>query len=807
MKSYLHHILIALLAVISFNFNIIGQSDSLKEENKEAKVEYYKVDEIPKFYTSQSIQLKSIVESIATSGKYVELKDRVPVIKNNFNQLYALTDKLDLKKEYPETLFEFFRLWDRQKSEISKWNDEVADRTEFLLSEKKLLQEALIVWKATDTTSVNATAPFELKQKTRSLIREIEKAISKIESEIGRLLVLQNSLADQDVQSELMSRKVEEQYISGKRELLNKNAPAFWELEFWAEGAGTLFQPLLGIADSFINAATLLYLKNAGSFPVSLIYSFLLVLFLIYTIKYSRTLSVDDSRLNRIMLMFGVPVSTIAFLIFIQILFSSQDIPRIFLNIIKILALIPMVRIFAKLVDPAYKKSLYYISFLVVLQQFKVTMGSGTSLERMFLTVIIILSLIMFNYIKLDNGIKKGTNQYTPIVIKTINLLTILFALAFIADVFGYVMLSLTIVDGVLSSLFGLSTLYILAQMIEGILLVLLQTDFAKRSNIIRDHSELVKQKIHKIIKILFYILAVSSVLRSFGLLIILGNFLEELFGNNITVGTFSLNIGTVVLFFFSIWFAVTIARSIRFILETDILVRMNLKRGVAGAVSSMTLYAITGFGIVFAIMSSGLDLNSFSLLAGALGVGIGFGLQDIVRNFISGIILIFERPVQIGDAVEVEELSGVIRKIGIRSSVIKTWEGAEVIVPNGNLISNKLINWTFSDHQKRLEIKVGVAYGSDVQKVIKLLHDCTKGNEEILLNPAPSVFFKDFADSALLFELRCWTENFNSWLQIQSDLRVEIEKVLRENGIEIPFPQTDVHIKSGDLIPAKKTK
>ncbi|MBK6682762.1 MAG: hypothetical protein IPG53_23625 [Ignavibacteriales bacterium] len=129
------------------------------------------------------------------------------------------------------------------------------------------------------------------------------------------------------------------------------------------------------------------------------------------------------------------------------------------------------------------------------------------------------------------------------------------------------------------------------------------------------------KQKIHKIIKILFYILAVSSVLRSFGLLIILGNFLEELFGNNITVGTFSLNIGTVVLFFFSIWFAVTIARSIRFILETDILVRMNLKRGVAGAVSSMTLYAITGFGIVFAIMSSGLDLNSFSLLAGALGV------------------------------------------------------------------------------------------------------------------------------------------------------------------------------------------
>ncbi|MBK7867900.1 MAG: hypothetical protein IPJ75_13505 [Ignavibacteriales bacterium] len=494
MNRFFQQLLFATLALISFNFNIVAQSDSLKEENKEARVEYYKIDEITKFYRSQSIQLKSIVESIVTSDKYTELKDRVPVIKNNYNQLLALTNKLDLEKEYPETLFEFFRLWGLQKSEISKWNDDVADQTEFLLSEKKLLQESLIVWKATDTTSVNASAPLELKQKIRLLIREIEKTISKVEYEIGRLLVLQNSLADQDVQSELISQKVEKQYISGKRELLNQNAPAFWDLDFQWRGISSLFQPLLGIADSFINASNLLYLKNAGSFPVSLIYYIILVLFLIYTIKYGRTLSVDDPRLNRIMLMFAVPVSTISFLIFIQVLFSSQDIPS-FLSIIRILALIPMVRIVARLVDPAYKKSLYYISFLVVLQQFKVTMGSGTSLERMFLTVIIILSLIMFNYIKLDKGIKRGTNHFTPIVIKTINLLTILFVFAFFADVFGFVMLSLTIVNGVLNSLFSLSTFYILALLIEGIFLILIQTDFAKKSNIIRDHSKLVMQK------------------------------------------------------------------------------------------------------------------------------------------------------------------------------------------------------------------------------------------------------------------------------------------------------------------------
>ncbi|MBK6679615.1 MAG: hypothetical protein IPG53_06085 [Ignavibacteriales bacterium] len=330
MNRFFQQLLFATLALISFNFNIIAQSDSLKEENKEARVEYYKVDEITKFYRSQSIQLKSIVESILTSEKYTELKDRVPVIKNNYNQLLALTNKLDLKKEYPETLFEFFVCGVFKSPKVSKWNDDVADQTEFLLSEKKLLQESLIVWKATDTTSVNASAPLELKQKIRLLIREIEKTISKVEYEVGRLLVLQNSLADQDVQSELISQKVEKQYISGKRELLNQNAPAFWDLAFLGRKGRLSVPALLGIADSFINASNLLYLKNAGSFPVSLIYYIILVLFLIYTIKYGRTLSVDDSRLNRIMLMFGVPVSTIAFLIFIQILFSSPGYPKDF---------------------------------------------------------------------------------------------------------------------------------------------------------------------------------------------------------------------------------------------------------------------------------------------------------------------------------------------------------------------------------------------------------------------------------------------------------------------------------------------
>ena len=146
--------------------------------------------------------------------------------------------------------------------------------------------------------------------------------------------------------------------------------------------------------------------------------------------------------------------------------------------------------------------------------------------------------------------------------------------------------------------------------------------------------------------------------------------------------------------------------------------------------------------------------------------------------------------------------LSGRVKHIGIRSSIIKTWEGAEVIVPNGNLISNKIINWTFSDQIRRIDILVGVAYGTDVKLVMETLLNCAKQNDKILKNPLPSVLFNDFGESCLEFELRCWTSDYSIWMDIRSNIRVAIDKSFNERGIEIPFPQRDLHLKTGFNFP-----
>ncbi len=194
-----------------------------------------------------------------------------------------------------------------------------------------------------------------------------------------------------------------------------------------------------------------------------------------------------------------------------------------------------------------------------------------------------------------------------------------------------------------------------------------------------------------------------------------------------------------------------------------------------------------------------GMDMTKVTLLAGALGVGIGFGLQTIVNNFVSGLILIVERPVGVGDLIEVGSLTGEVKRIGIRSSTVRTAQGAEVIVPNAELVTKEVVNWTRSDRQRRYDIDVGVAYGSEPEQVMRLLVEAAGDVPEIMTDPAPRAMFKGFGDSSLDFRLLAWVQTVDVGLQAQNALRVAILRKLDKAGIAIPFPQRDLHIHSAN--------
>jgi small-conductance mechanosensitive channel len=334
------------------------------------------------------------------------------------------------------------------------------------------------------------------------------------------------------------------------------------------------------------------------------------------------------------------------------------------------------------------------------------------------------------------------------------------------------------------------------AVVLNGLLLISLQTKPAQKLKIVQLNSEKIKRTFKKIVGGVFVILWFIFLLDAFNIYFQVVDGLTQFLTAKWGIGNFSISLGDILSFVITIWIAIQLSRFTRFVLEVDVLPMFKLPRGVPGTITSLAKYTILGIGIFIAFLSAGLDLNKFTLLAGALGVGIGFGLQDLVNNFISGIILIFERPIQVGDVIVVGELTGEVKKIGLRSSIIRTWEGAEIIIPNGHLVSSDVTNWTFSDKKRRMEIQVGVKYGSDVNLVKKLLLECAASHNEVLSAPAPVALFKDFGESSLDFELRCWTANSDNRLEIESELRYRIDKAFKENNILIPFPQRDIHIK-----------
>jgi small-conductance mechanosensitive channel len=260
------------------------------------------------------------------------------------------------------------------------------------------------------------------------------------------------------------------------------------------------------------------------------------------------------------------------------------------------------------------------------------------------------------------------------------------------------------------------------------------------------------------------------------------------------TLGSMTLRLSGFVYALLILLITHTATRLWRHVLQSRILGQSGLQVGLQESITSISGYLIWVFGILISLSVLGVSTTSLTVAFGALGVGLGFGLQAIFNNFVSGLILLFERPIQTGDAVEINGIWGIVKKINVRSTVVQTWDNASLIIPNSEFISSQVTNWSFKDASLRRTIVVGVAYGSDTDLVRETLLEAARGSRRVLRRPEPDVLFHDFGDSALIFKLRVWTHIRNA-VVLESDLRFEIDRQFRDRNITIAFPQRDVHL------------
>lgn len=349
----------------------------------------------------------------------------------------------------------------------------------------------------------------------------------------------------------------------------------------------------------------------------------------------------------------------------------------------------------------------------------------------------------------------------------------VLFGLCLLLNLIGYFSLAGTLQDGVL------------VITVIGIVLY-----FAFRAAVI---SATIRLREKEILKLATAILAVAAcffwleiTLDILTLRVQALNMASQALNTPIYVGKASLSLRDILTFILVLFAGFALSKVVRFFLLEDVLSRLDMDRGLPDAISTTIYYLLIVGVFVLALASAGVELSRFNVLTGAFGLGIGFGLQTVVNNFVSGLILKYERRINVRDTVELAGVAGVVQKVGVRASIIATSDGAEAIVPNSTLVTNQVLNWTLSSPQRRAVLAVGVPYGTDPKRVIGLLVEAARSHPEVLCEPAPAGFFLGFGDKALNLQVSFWVSTVSQFDQVRSEVAVAVSEALEKAGIEI---------------------
>jgi len=362
----------------------------------------------------------------------------------------------------------------------------------------------------------------------------------------------------------------------------------------------------------------------------------------------------------------------------------------------------------------------------------------------------------------------------------------VMLPVAFLANVFGYVNLGNLLGIIFFRSVYIAAMLYTAIRILKGLLIIALQVRPLGSLRVVSLHREMIQRRTCLVLEFLAFLFWLNLLLNFFGLVPAVISTAEAVLNVNLALGSFSITPSHILAFLIAAWASFLVSKFLRFLLEEDVYHHFNLARGIPYAISTILHYLVLLLGFFIALGALGIDLTKVTLLAGAFTVGIGFGLQNVINNFVSGLILLFERPIKVGDVIEAGGNVGEVSRIGIRASIIRTADGSEVIVPNGALISSQVTNWTFSDRQRAIEISVNVAGGADPQRVVELLKRTATAQSGVSKEPLPQVYVTNFTAGSVTFQLRAWTDRHEDWTQLRSDLAVAANEALAREKIAI---------------------
>ncbi len=678
--------------------------------------------------------------------------------------------------------------WGKLETTLTEHSDALGKRGQILYNATRQVEEINAVWVATKDAAKapDFNAPPETLDHVSEVIYGALEAQTRIKVRQNRILELQNhvhTLLDRvDGGQEIVNQAL----ASALKTLLVRESAPLWAPE--AQPAPDLpgrwrvaHAEQVAQFHEFVDAHVPLFAVHAAVFLA-------LLALLLFLRRVVHRWTEDEPHLKRAAPVFDVPGATALLLSFLVMGRRYEGAPNLVHAAVSALVLLPTIVLLRRLLARRLYLVLWSLVVFTLLDQARNATAATPMLNRWIFCGEMAGAIGVFLFlIRLqrsgDPTARHSLGKWIPAVF---GLAVAVFVAALGANVLGFARLGTLVGTAALRSAYTAVFLYALLRVLDGLTVITLRVRPVSASRIAQTHRDQVQAQVYGIFRLGAIFLWLKFTLAQVPFLTSLYEQTVSALGKEHTLGSVSISLEKVLGFAVAIWLSLLISRVLRFFLSEEVYERVQLAPGLPYAISTMLNYLVLFIGSLVALGVLGVPLEKFSIVAGAFSVGLGFGLQNIINNFVSGIILLFERPVKVGDVIQFGDSTGEVRRIGIRASIIRTREGSDIILPNGNLISNQVTNWTYADRRRAVEVALTIAAGPDPNHVIQLLKTAATTEPTTEDQPAPEVYITGITAGGLSLIVRAWTNRYENWIEVRSELNVALLTALARENIKL---------------------
>lgn len=790
LKLYLVIILLALLA-----------SQNIYAQQQETSTVDSSVVEV------SSITLSRIADKYASGIQDIRGR-HLPIIQDSV--LYKTISKLDnnevktsqledvtiqlLDIDFGYTFYESLLIkWSQIINEIEKLENTLKSYTQALAeSEDELIIERQ-VWEVTKTEAKSRDLSNEIINQIDYMIGSIDTTLWALQDSMNKSVLFQSICTDIYLIANSYTDKIQEnRKVELNERISNRNSP-LWNLDFKKDTTRAIINKKL--LNQFRIEDSKSYFESSWKELVWILVLFILMMITLIWLKkeFVNHEEKDSDLFSEGRFIISNPVTSAFMFASLVLIFTQINAPLYIGKLFGLIFLIPFLLLFRGVVRKPLSWSLYYFFIVFILSNLTVFYFFSGNANRIILFVVTLaIGGFILWFLLNRKKIKPETTSellFYRFLKKIGPIYFLIISIAFLANIIGYDQLAQVLNYGTLISIMMALILGTAYLGLKSILFFFMHSSVGMKSYLIIEKQNQLFTGIRKLLWFITVVFWLYSTLKKFLIWETFNEWLLRIWDTGYQFGNLSVTIGNILSFILIVIFSWAIAYALKALLHLEVLRRLKLPRGMPNAISSLLYYFLVLTGFLLALAYAGFNMQNLGLLAGALGFGIGFGLQNLIGNFIAGLILAFERPVTVGDYVSVDNLEGYVIKVGIRTSIIRQFDGSQLIVPNSDLISNKVTNWSLSQIKKRYILKVRVHLDSDPDNVLKLMSDAVNEVKDVLKDPQAEAYFHGIIDQSLEFALYYWVSK--NLLQTKSDVTLSVQKALKKAEIifETPMP------------------